>query len=178
MKRSFKLSIASILASELLEYGMLWGNELEWFLKKSVDGYIKFNNDKEYLEFEDMVLNYIEIRYKKIVFVLDISQNKVGRYMSVNDIADELDVSKTAIYNALKNGTLVKRKYYIFYSNRDMIFIESGKNQMGILEIAEALREIAENKAKETGKTVQEVWEESVKELNRIYKENDEKYLD
>lgn len=49
---------------------------------------------------------------------------------------------------------------------------------MGILEIAEELRKIAENKAKETSKTVQEVWEESVKELNRLYKENDNQYYD
>ena len=44
---------------------------------------------------------------------------------------------------------------------------------MSILEIAEELRKIAEIKSKETGKSIQEVWEESVKELDRIYKEYD-----
>ena len=46
---------------------------------------------------------------------------------------------------------------------------------MGILEIAEELRNIAERKSKETGKPVQDVWEEAVKELDRIYKEYDNK---
>ena len=44
---------------------------------------------------------------------------------------------------------------------------------MSILEIAEELRKIVEIKSKETGKSIQEVWEESVKELDRIYKEYD-----
>ncbi len=44
---------------------------------------------------------------------------------------------------------------------------------MGILELAEELREIAERKSKESGKSIQEVWEEAVKELDRIYKEHD-----
>ena len=44
---------------------------------------------------------------------------------------------------------------------------------MSILEVAEELRKIAEIKSKETGKSIQEVWEESVKELDRIYKEYD-----
>lgn len=37
---------------------------------------------------------------------------------------------------------------------------------MSILEIAEELRKIAEKKAKETGLTVQEVWSDSIKELD------------
>ncbi len=45
---------------------------------------------------------------------------------------------------------------------------------MSILEIAEQLREIAERKSKETGKTVQEVWEEAVKELDSLYREKEE----
>ena len=45
---------------------------------------------------------------------------------------------------------------------------------MSILEVAEELRKIAEIKSKETGKSIQEVWEESVKELDRIYKEREE----
>ena len=44
---------------------------------------------------------------------------------------------------------------------------------MSILEIAEQLREIAERKSKETGKPVQEVWEEAVKELDSLYKDSD-----
>lgn len=44
---------------------------------------------------------------------------------------------------------------------------------MSILEVAEELRKIAEIKSKETGKSIQEVWDESVKELDRIYKEYD-----
>lgn len=46
---------------------------------------------------------------------------------------------------------------------------------MSILEKAEQLRKIAERKSKETGKSVSEVWEESIKELEKLFQENENK---
>lgn len=44
---------------------------------------------------------------------------------------------------------------------------------MSILEKAEQLRKIAEKKSKETGKSVCEVWEEAIKELDKLCKESE-----
>lgn len=46
---------------------------------------------------------------------------------------------------------------------------------MSILEMAEQLREIAERKSRETGKSISEVWEEAIKELDKLYQENEDK---
>lgn len=47
---------------------------------------------------------------------------------------------------------------------------------MNILEVANQLREVAEKRAKETGRSTQEVWNEAVKELNNIFKNEENKY--
>ncbi|MGX4601678.1 hypothetical protein [Faecalimicrobium sp. JNUCC 81] len=44
---------------------------------------------------------------------------------------------------------------------------------MGLLKVAEQLKKIAEEKAKEKGVSIQEAWIEAVKELDNIYKENE-----
>lgn len=47
---------------------------------------------------------------------------------------------------------------------------------MNILEISDQLRALAEERARETGKSLQEVWNEAVKELECIFKNEENKY--
>jgi len=47
---------------------------------------------------------------------------------------------------------------------------------MNILEIADQLRKLAEERARETGKSLQEVWNETVRELDDIFKNEENKY--
>ncbi|CEP45564.1 Uncharacterised protein [[Clostridium] sordellii] len=47
---------------------------------------------------------------------------------------------------------------------------------MNILEIADQLRKLAEERARETGKSLQEVWNEAVRELDDIFKNEENKY--
>lgn len=115
MKKSYKSSVASLLASELLEYGMIFGNELEWFIKTSVDGYIKFTSDIDYLKFEDLVLEYVEKRSNKSIVLEDLLENKTKIYTEVKYISKFLNVSDTAIYNALNNKHLLKKRYKAYY---------------------------------------------------------------
>ena len=96
------------------------------------------------------------------------------------------------VIRGFKRGIVIEKnnKFYIKWNSRniesltDDIKIDVLGNKfnmwngqvrilMGILELAEELREIAERKSKESGKSIQEVWEEAVKELDRIYKEHD-----
>ncbi|CEK40056.1 hypothetical protein [Paraclostridium sordellii] len=46
---------------------------------------------------------------------------------------------------------------------------------MNILEIANQLRELAEERTRETGKSFQEVWNEAVRELDDIFKNKENK---
>lgn len=48
---------------------------------------------------------------------------------------------------------------------------------MNILEIADQLRALAEKRAIESGRSSQEVWNEAVKELDNIFKMEEEKFL-
>ena len=47
---------------------------------------------------------------------------------------------------------------------------------MNILEIADQLRKLVEERARETGKSSQEVWDEAVKELDNMFKNEENKY--
>ena len=47
---------------------------------------------------------------------------------------------------------------------------------MNILEIADQLRKLAEERARGTGKSLQEVWNEAVRELDDIFKNEENKY--
>ncbi len=44
----------------MVKDGMIWGDELEWYIKINTKGLLSFKNDEHYLAFEDLVLDRIE----------------------------------------------------------------------------------------------------------------------
>lgn len=56
------------IARQLNKEGMLWGDELEIYIKSQVYTKKGFKSDEEYLEFENVVLDYLEERRQKKKF--------------------------------------------------------------------------------------------------------------
>lgn len=69
MLRKFQKNIAASIAKDLLEEGMIWGDELEEYLKLNAKGFMAFENEEHYLEFENYFLRY----YRKTYFKQDTS---------------------------------------------------------------------------------------------------------
>ncbi|HFL3696674.1 hypothetical protein [Clostridioides difficile] len=59
---------AIIIARELEKDGMLWGDELEMFIKSQIYTKRGFKSDEEYFEVENIVLDYMEEKRKKKEF--------------------------------------------------------------------------------------------------------------
>ncbi|EQF29630.1 hypothetical protein QEW_4677 [Clostridioides difficile CD160] len=59
---------AIIIAHDLEKDGMVWGDELEMFIKSQIYTKRGFKSDEDYLEFENIVLDYLEEKRKKKEF--------------------------------------------------------------------------------------------------------------
>ncbi|MGX4601713.1 hypothetical protein [Faecalimicrobium sp. JNUCC 81] len=113
MLNNYSISMASIIANDLLQEGMIWGDDLEWYIKVSLEGSIKFKNDKEYLEFENKVLEFIETRTNNTIKVTDLHKQSSKIYFKISDVAKYLKKSDTCIYKSLKNKNLISQRYKI-----------------------------------------------------------------
>lgn len=105
--------MASIIANCLLKDGMIWGENLEWYIKTSLNGIIEFRTESHYLSFENKVLEYVENRVENAIKIIDINTNKSKIYLNVSDLAKDINKSDTCINNALKKGTLISKKFIV-----------------------------------------------------------------
>lgn len=109
-----KKQIASELAESLIEDGMLFGEELEWYLKLGAKGQIEFKNEDEYFEFENQVIKYVEnkTRYVK-VFDTDTNEEKV--FKEVSEFANKIGVTNARIISAISGKCLMMKRYKVEY---------------------------------------------------------------
>lgn len=113
MLKKYQKNIATSIAKDLLEEGMVWGDELETYIKLNAKGLLVFENDEHYLEFENYFLGCIEKAITK-----DIKVRKNERTMIVNTIKDAAKcsgVSAPVLYKGLKNKkfSIIKNKINI-----------------------------------------------------------------
>lgn len=103
MLKKFQKNIATSISKDLLEEGMIWGDELEEYLKLNAKGLMMFENEEHYLEFENYFLDCIE---KAILSKIQIKKNeKVCIVTTIRDAAKRSGVSEPALYKHLKNGS-------------------------------------------------------------------------
>lgn len=102
MLRKFQKNIATSIAKDLLEEGMIWGDELEEYLKLNTKGIMVFENEEHYLEFENYFLDIIE---KLISSKIQVRKNETVFITStIKDAAKRSGVSEPALYNHLRSG--------------------------------------------------------------------------
>ncbi|RDY22854.1 hypothetical protein CHF27_011070 [Romboutsia maritimum] len=114
-----KLDVASKMATQLLKEGMLWGEELENFIKsgKGRYGYTFYTTEEEYLEFENAVLDYIEKRINKQVKVTDIKTKTSAIYKGISEATKGIRCnSPGSLYYYIKYKKIYKNRYLIEHS--------------------------------------------------------------
>ncbi len=89
MLNQFQKDIASRFAKDLIEDGLIAGEELEWYLKSNVVGLFKFKNEKHYLDFEEEVLKNVE-KKRRFIRVIDINADKEYLFKDSTEAEDHL----------------------------------------------------------------------------------------
>ena len=101
----------------LLEEGILWGDELEWYIRKSVEGEIKVDNDEKYMELENYILESLEKKRRNLIKVKDLKTNKIYIFDSATKMQREIGIPDYRIHqikkNKLSNKTIYKKRYEI-----------------------------------------------------------------
>ncbi|WP_343102039.1 hypothetical protein [Romboutsia sp. MSSM.1001216sp_RTP31141st1_G3_RTP31141_220114] len=101
------------IARILLDQGILWGKELEWYIRTSAIGIIDIKDDDHYFELENYVLNVIEKNRKKMIFIEDLKTGNRYIYSKAIYAENKLGIKKERIREAGKKGRKVQKKYLI-----------------------------------------------------------------
>lgn len=107
-------NIASHTAKVLMEHGMLYGQELEDYLKLSVLGYLNFKSDEHYLAFENLVLEYIDAR-RDYYIIFDTKTNKKIEVPTINAVLTKLGGTKPRLLRLMDQGELIKDRYKVLH---------------------------------------------------------------
>lgn len=111
------VKIASQIAGYLMKDGMIWGDELEWYIKINTKGLLSFKNDEHYLAFEDLVLDRIE-RNKKLVVVNDITTGDVYKFDNISRCAEHFGCTYERVRVTISNRGIMYKRYKIRYETK------------------------------------------------------------
>ena len=111
------VKIASQIAGYLMKDGMIWGDELEWYIKINTKGLLSFKNDEHYLAFEDLVLDRIE-RNKKSVVVNDIETREEFRFDNISRCAEYFGCTYDRVRVTISNRGIMYKRYKIRYETK------------------------------------------------------------
>ena len=109
--------MAKEIAIGLIEDGMIWGDELEWYIKISTQGHFRFTSEEHYLAFEDLVLDSIEKNIRCVV-VKDIKTLEIYKFNNISDCAKYFDVRYEKVRSAIFNQGIMSRRYKIRYESK------------------------------------------------------------
>ena len=107
--RNQAIEIAQILAVE----GMLFGQELEEYIKlNEIDGIITLQED-EVDEFIDEVIKAVEKQWKKAIAVYDKKDKITKIFLKAEDAAKEINTSLSNIYASKRINSCVNDRYIL-----------------------------------------------------------------
>lgn len=108
-KRNQAVEIAQVLAME----GMLFGQELEEYIRlDEMDGLIELKDD-ERDEFIDEVIKAVEKQWKKAVAVYDKKDKITKIFSKSEDAAKEINTSLSTIYASKRINSCVNDRYIL-----------------------------------------------------------------
>ena len=110
--------VASLIASDLIKEGMIWGEELEWYIKINTENFqFRFTSEEHYLAFEDFVLEKVEKR-KKYVVVNDINTGDIYKFDNISRCAKYFNTTYDNVRGAIFNQGLMRKRYKIRYESK------------------------------------------------------------
>lgn len=107
------INLLDDIARILLNQGILWGKDLEWYIRTSAIGIIDIRDDEHYFELENYVLNIIEKNKKKMIFIEDLETGNRYIYSKAINAEKKLGIKKERIREAGKYGKKVQKKYLV-----------------------------------------------------------------
>ncbi|MGL5717742.1 MAG: hypothetical protein ACRCX2_32375 [Paraclostridium sp.] len=104
---------ASQIATQLVQEGMLWGDELEWFIRLALKGLLTLDAET-YDAIEAEILEIVESRRRRIK-IKNIKDGEVLYFTTTKEINEKLGLNMNLIYDTIRNGSLCKKTYLIQY---------------------------------------------------------------
>lgn len=121
-KRNQAVEIAQVLAVE----GMLFGKELEEYIRlDEMDGLIQLKDD-ERDEFIDEVIKSVEKQWKKAVVVYDKKDKITKIFSKAEDAAKEINTSLSNIYASKRINSCVNDRYILSTYKPNINELEEG----------------------------------------------------
>ena len=113
MLTQWKKNQAQEIAQVLICDGMLFGKELEEFIKlEEVSGMMKFK-ENEFDEFIEEVIGRVEASWQRTVAIYDLKENITKIYLNTNEACNELGITLRMLYVYKNKGHKLKRRYVI-----------------------------------------------------------------
>ena len=112
-------SVASLIAKELIEEGMIWGKELEWYIKVNMKGTVRFTSEEHYLKFEDLVLAMIE-KHIRCVVVNNINTGETYKFNNIPECAKYFNISYDKVRGAIFNKGIMSKRYKVKYESKSI----------------------------------------------------------
>ena len=108
-KKNQAVEMAQILAIE----GVLFGKELEEYIKlEEMDGLVELQED-ERDEFIDEIIKTVEKQWKKAVAVYDKKENITKLFLNADDVAKQINTSTSNVYSSKRINSCVNDRYIL-----------------------------------------------------------------
>lgn len=109
---NWKIDKAKQLARELALDGMIWGKELEKYIDAEIYNKFLRLNDVEKEIFIDVMLDWVQASYDRVIVIYDRHENKSTIYMSMEDAAREINTTGAVILNGIRTSIPFLKKRY------------------------------------------------------------------
>lgn len=113
MLSTYKKKQASEIAKILATEGMLFGKELEEYIKlNEMDGILRLK-ENEMDEFIDEVIKKVENQWRKTVLMYDKKNNITKLFINTEEVAKEINISMRTVYSSKKINSCINNRYIL-----------------------------------------------------------------
>ncbi|MGL5718624.1 MAG: hypothetical protein ACRCXT_23005 [Paraclostridium sp.] len=114
MLKEYQKTIASTLAKDLIEDGLLTGEELKEYLILGVNREFLFKSEEHYMEFEECVIDFIEKKRNRIK-ITDTVTGEIKELPTAKEVASTLGITVYMVSSAIHQKNLVFKRYRLEY---------------------------------------------------------------
>ena len=113
MLSTYKKKQASEIAKILATEGMLFGKELEEYIKlNEMDGILRLK-ENEMDEFIDEVIKKVENQWRKTVLMYDKKNNITKLFINTEEGAKDIHISMRTVYSSKKINSCINNRYIL-----------------------------------------------------------------
>ena len=113
MLTSWQKHQAAQIAKILAEEGMLFGEDLEYYLKLDELNALYRLSDNDRDAFIDEIISMVEFNWRKAIAVYDIKENNTKIFIDAEQAANELNTTKANVYTSKRINSKVNDRYIV-----------------------------------------------------------------